>query len=439
MQKIFIATTAVFWGLSASSFAAAPMDLNDFLPPAQGGPSSPTGPIEKKDDVISAPNMQDAMASAFKQLNDEGGVGVQIVATKTGMGILAAATANYKPYDNPNATNLSKRGAYFRAFTEARKELVSHMEGIKNKCSTAVRDKMLTLDTGKDSAANSSSNISDVCGEEVMGEIAAYIVYSVNDNIKDKSITMALASTTKTRGAVDRIGGAIVTSDDPQAAWKDIISEVTNYATPPMGAKMIVNQRNNETIIIGFGSAIIRQNADAAIGRELKKTAVNQSQIRARNALVSFLKGDSVYWSGGFDEKQMESSEQFAIPVDENNKPKDPVVFDKTRDSFLNTVHASNDYKIVTEGQLPPGVTTKSFQSEDGIWQFSLAVYMPSATEAAMQAGAENRDAINRGNQSSEPVSQLPSGHTLQQYGGANEQAPNSRGPSGQVSPKHDF
>ncbi len=428
--------------LTTSNVSAAPnLDLNDFLPPTQGGSTVPSAPVEKKGDVISAPNMQAGMASAFKQLMDEGSDGVKVVATSTGMGILSAATANYHTYDNINATNLDKRGAYMKAFTEARKELVAHMNGIKNSCESAVKTNLMTIDTGKEGIANSSSSTSEKCGESVEGMLAAYIVYSVNDNVKDHSVSMVIASSTKTRGTVSRIGGAEIVTDDPQAAFKDIATEISSFATPPMGAKMIVNPRTNEDIIIGFGSAIVRQNSNPEAARELKKAASDQARTRARNALVSFLQGDKLYWSGGFDEKQMSSSEQFANQTDDNGKPKDPLVFDKTKDTFLNTMQHGNDYQTVTQGNIPPGVQLKNFTSEDGYWEFCIAVYMASQTAAATQAGAENRaaggrlDSMNGGGSSAA----TPPGHTLQKDGGINNQAPNPQGPSGQVAPKKDF
>ncbi|HLN26085.1 MAG TPA: hypothetical protein VK558_19105 [Patescibacteria group bacterium] len=443
-------TAVALAALSAAmpAFAAPSLDLNDFLPPTQGGSTSPSAAAEKRGDVVAAPNMQAAMASAFKQLTDDGGSGVQEVATPSGIGILSAATANYKTYDNQNATILSKRGAYFRAFTEARKELVAHMGGLQNSCANEVKNSRVTLDTGKESAANISSNSGDKCGETVQGMLAAYIVYNVNDNVNDHSVTMVIASSTKTRGAVDHIGGAVIVSDDPRAVWKDIVTEVTSFATPPMGAKLITNPRTGENIIIGFGSAVIRQNSNPAIGRELKKTAADQANMRARSALVSFLGGDKVYWSGGFDEKQVEATEQLAVPTDENGKPGDVQVLDKTRDTFLNGMTHSDDYATVTKGTIPPGVQVKNFASDDGNWEFSIAVYMPSVTAMATQAGAENRaataalDRANRpggtANGTTAPAP-VPSGHSLQLNGGVNENAPNPRGPSGQVAPKNDF
>ena len=70
----------------------------------------------------------------------------------------------------------------------------------------------------------------------------------------------------------------------------------------------------------------------------MAERAKGQADKRARNALVAFLQGDKLHWEGGFDETQIESTEQFEIPVDEEGNVGDPQVLDNERNVFLNVL-----------------------------------------------------------------------------------------------------
>lgn len=413
--------------------SAQAISLDDFVPPVAGGTVNESASVSQKGDVIQAENMQDGLGYAYQQLMADGAEGVRTVQTKTGMGIISTATVDYTRYQNINATMLGKRGAYVKAFTKAQGQLVGYLEGFENNCTTALSDQLVSLDTGVDSAATRGSSLSEQCAEVAKGVLAGFITYQIDDNADDDFVTVSLASSTKTREAVSRVGGAVVVSSDPKKAFEHIAKEVTSGVVPPLGAKLIHNPENGESIVIGFGSAIVRQNNDKAMARQLQTMANRQAQLRANNALVAFLSGSDVYWKGGFEEEQVESAQQFDIPTDSNGQLQDPVIFDDTRSVFLNAVSSSNDYQVITGGQVPPGVTSKTYKSEDGYWVNAIAVYMPSATAQARQAGRENRG-DTRG--STDAASQ---GRTMQIEGGVAPESANPQGPSGKVVRDYDF
>ncbi len=426
--------------IAALAAQAQSVSIDDFLPPAQGGASEAQTPVQEKGEVMVAQTMQDGLAYAYQKILDEDGEGVRNIQTKSGMGVIATAVATYNTYENPNATLLAKRGAYLKAFTKAKSMLVKNMEGFENQCSTAVQDKMVVIDTGKESAANSADAAKETCAEVAKGVLSAYITYAVKDDVEHTEVTVSIASSTKTRSAVDRVGGSVVMSTDPRKAFEYIAKEISLGIVPPMGAKLIQNPENGESIVIGFGSAIVRENKDRGMARNLLSMARQQAQTRSNSALVSFLNGDEVYWKGGFDESKIESNEQFEIPVDRNGQPKDPAVFETPKKQFLNVLQQSNDYSVVTQGKLPPGVIPKTFPSEDGHWIYSIAVYMPSATAQAQKAGGENRAAAGKLNQTQadgEPSSR--SARTMRMEGGMTEGGTNPQGPSGRVVNDNDF
>lgn len=418
--------------LIAAPALAAPPDLNDFLPPAQGGPAQPAGraTVVAKGEVVQAENMQDAMGHAHKKLLEDG-PGVQAVSTKTGMGVIAMARASYQAYQNPNATRLSKRSAYMRAYIDAQARLGKFERGFSSACENAVSSNLVAIDTGVESAANSRTSTSETCKQSFQGMVNGFVTYSVDDDVKEQAVTVAIAASAKTRSALQRPGPAVLAVEDLQAGWKEIVAEITSGVIPPMGARLITKPSTGETIVVGFGSAIIRENTNKALRTQLTDMAKKQAEIRARHSIVAFLTGTAVYWSGGFEEKQLESIEQFEIPKDpKSGKPADPVVYNKTRDTFLNVVKSSDDYKTVAKGDVPPGVIPRSFKSQDGEWMLAVAVYAPSMAALAQQ--------LSSGGQGS--AAGTPAGRSMHMQGGLVEGGGRStRGPSGQVTNRNDF
>jgi hypothetical protein len=338
---------------------------------------------------------------------------------------------------------LSKRGAYFRAYQEAKRQLLVNFEGVQNSCEGAVNDDLVVIDTGVESTANTLTESSEVCRETISGLLAAFVVFDVDDNVNEHEVSISVASSTKTRSAFLRLSEAVIQTGDPNAAFQNLMVEIARFATPPMGARLITAPDTGEQVVVGFGSSIIRTNKNKSVAKRLAKAAKSNADTRARNALVQFLQGDKLYWEGGFDESQIEGSEQFKIPVDEEGNVGDPQVLDNERNVFMNILTDSQAYSTVSSGKVPPGVRTRSFKSEDGYWQFSVAVFQQSATAQARQASSENKAASGKldqmESQQGNAGSASSASRALKVEGGLTSGGLNPQGPSGQVSDKDDF
>ena len=449
MNGLLAAKRAAYTGLFALTASllspvghasAQNLDLDSFLAPVQGGSETVEGDVEVGE-TVHAETMQDGLNAANGLLSEDGD-GVLLVSTKTGLGTIARASATYNTYENLNATLLSKRAAYFRAYQEAKKQLLVNFDGVQNSCEGAVNDELVDLQTGVESAANTFTETSEMCMETISGLLAAFVVYDVDDDVDNTQVSISVASSTKTRSAFSRLGEAVIRTGDPSAAFQNLMVEIARFATPPMGARLITAPDTGEQVVVGFGSSIIRTNKNKNVANRLAKAAKSNAETRARNALVQFLQGDRLYWEGGFDESQIEGSQQFEIPVNEQGNVGDPQVLENERNMFLNVLTDSQAYSTVSSGKLPPGVRTRSFTSQDGNWQFSVAVFSQSATAQARQAGAENQAAAgtldkmqSQGSQTSGGIASRP----LQTEGGLSADSANPQGPSGQVSDKNDF
>ena len=429
----------VLWPIA--NVTAQNLDLDSFLAPVQGGNESVQGDVEVGD-TVHAETMQDGLNAANGLLAEDGD-GVLLVSTKTGLGTIARASASYNTYQNINATMLSKRGAYFRAYQEAKRQLLVNFEGVQNSCEGAVNDDLVVIDTGVESTANTLTESSEVCRETISGLLAAFVVFDVDDNVNELEVSISVASSTKTRSAFLRLSEAVIQTGDPNAAFQNLMVEIARFATPPMGARLITAPDTGEQVVVGFGSSIIRTNKNKSVAKRLAKAAKSNADTRARNALVQFLQGDKLYWEGGFDESQIEGSEQFKIPVDEEGNVGDPQVLDNERNVFMNILTDSQAYSTVSSGKVPPGVRTRSFKSEDGYWQFSVAVFQQSATAQARQASSENKAASGKldqmESQQGNAGSASSASRALKVEGGLTSGGLNPQGPSGQVSDKDDF
>ena len=449
MNGLLAAKRAAYTGLFALTASllspvghasAQNLDLDSFLAPVQGGSETVEGDVEVGE-TVHAETMQDGLNAANGLLSEDGD-GVLLVSTKTGLGTIARASATYNTYENLNATLLSKRAAYFRAYQEAKKQLLVNFDGVQNSCEGAVNDELVDLQTGVESAANTFTETSEMCMETISGLLAAFVVYDVDDDVDNTQVSISVASSTKTRSAFSRLGEAVIWTGDPSAAFQNLMVEIARFATPPMGARLITAPDTGEQVVVGFGSSIIRTNKNKNVANRLAKAAKSNAETRARNALVQFLQGDRLYWEGGFDESQIEGSQQFEIPVDEQGNVGDPQVLENERNMFLNVLTDSQAYSTVSSGKLPPGVRTRSFTSQDGNWQFSVAVFSQSAKAQARQAGAENKAAAGTLDKMQSQGSQTSGGSAsrpLQTEGGLSADSANPQGPSGQVSDKNDF
>ena len=450
MNGLLAAKRAVYTGLfflaasllsPVGDASAQNLDLDSFLAPVQGGSSETVEGDVEVGETVHAETMQDGLNAANGLLSEDGD-GVLLVSTKTGLGTIARASATYNTYENLNATLLSKRAAYFRAYQEAKKQLLVNFDGVQNSCEGAVNDELVDLQTGVESAANTFTETSEMCLETISGLLAAFVVYDVDDDVDNTEVSISVASSTKTRSAFSRLGEAVIRTGDPSAAFQNLMVEIARFATPPMGARLITAPDTGEQVVVGFGSSIIRTNKNKNVANRLAKAAKSNAETRARNALVQFLQGDRLYWEGGFDESQIEGSQQFEIPVDEQGNVGDPQVLENERNMFLNVLTDSQAYSTVSSGKLPPGVRTRSFTSQDGNWQFSVAVFSQSATAQARQAGAENQAAAGTLDKMQSQGSQTSGGSAsrpLQTEGGLSADSANPQGPSGQVSDKNDF
>ncbi|WP_417877006.1 hypothetical protein [Vibrio sp.] len=417
----------------STAHASADFDLNDLVPATNTAETQAvnTDSVKEVGDVVVAADPKAAVLVAHQSLIEEEGDGVKMIAVGSGIGILSTGSGSYETYENRNATLLSKRAAYMKAFQIAKKQLVENMEGMSNMCATAINETMDVIDTATESSANTTSMMSDNCAESVQGALAGYVTFDVFDDPSENLVRVSLISTPKTREQTKRKVGAITQTTEPNVIFKQIIADLQTGVLPPVGAKVITNAQTGESFVLGFGSSIIRDNKNNAVKRKLLNMSKSQAQAKARNGLIAVMQGEQVYWEGGFTENQLEKNEQFEYEPDSIN-PTDAKVLAENKHTFLNNIKSADSYKSFASGKVPAGVSVKTFKSHDGDWMLAVAVYAPSLEAAAKQAAAENKKRVREGQT-------VGSNHKISTTGGLTDGSNNTQGPSGQVSNANDL
>lgn len=408
-------------------------DLTDMVPARLGVELANSEQVVVKGDVIIGDNANLAVAVAHQALVENDEDGVKMIQVGSGTGILSIGSISYATYDNLNATLLSKRGAYNQAYLIAKKQLIENMKGVEHQCSNLVSASMDVIDTGVDSAANTQTTMTEACKESVSGSLAGFVTFDVYDNVESNNVRVSLISTPKTRAQVRKKHGAVAVTTDPNSIFKQVVTDIRNGVLPPIGAKILTHAETGEVIVMGYGSAIIRQNKNKIVANKLRSSAKSQSQTRARSALLATMQGEQVYWRGGFDEKQMEGTSQFQYDDPSIQDPQQVKVLENDRETFVNQLKQSDDYSTFAKGKLPAGVSVKSFSSDDGYWQYSVAVYAPSLEATAKQANKEMQMDGRSLNVSDR------SGQKIKAVGGVNDNAANPQASSGKVSSKEEL
>lgn len=411
-------------------FLALPVSAQDFdltdMAPARPGQAVDTAGVETEGDLVVTSDDKQGVAVAHQQLIDSNTDGVRMIQAGSGIGILSTGTVSYQTYDNMNATLLSKRGAYNQAALMAKKQLIENVQGLELSCENAAEMSIDSIDSGSDSVANVTNSQQEQCVETVKGALSGYVTFDVFDDIDEKMVRVSLISTPKTRSQIRSNRGAVAVTTDPNEIFKQVIADIKNGVLPPVGAKVLTNAETGEVIMIGFGSSIVRANSNQQIARKLKDGAKRQSQTRARSALLGTMQGEEVYWEGSFDDSQVEGSEQFDYADPSLQDPAEVTMLDQERNTFLSQLKMSDEYSTVSQGRLPPGVSNRSFASDDGHWMYTVAVHAPSLEATARQANREMQ-----GNANAQPSD---SGQKLNINNGLNDESANPRGASGQVS-----
>ncbi len=420
MRNVFVlcGTLLLLGSTSASVFAQkkAPSAL-DFVPVVQGGEDDVQQPdavkVDEKKHIVKAATVQDAINAAVdvneKELedhkaevkkaadkNESPSVGAQMIVVNGQTGFVATGASAYTVSENVILSRISQRQGYVKAFQMAKKNLARELYGMDNDGKNAVRDSLASVSTDLENLNNLSSKSENTVNQALDAMLRGFVIYEVNDDTDSNMIFVSIYTSPKTRGQFARPAPNRVEAATLAEAIQEVLDEVRNGLVPPIGGRIIEVPKTGETAFIGFGSAVVGKDKTPAIQARLNLDAIRKADAFAVDSLCGLIIGDQMSWQLGIRESLQDDVSQF-----EEITAKDPTTpnatelkkLDEERKQHIATSQTTEVYQSARKGKIPPGAPVKTWSDDDNAWTYGIAVYIPSATNAAAKAGREMREA----------------------------------------------
>jgi hypothetical protein len=180
------------------------------------------------------------------------------------------------------------------------------------------------------------------------------------------------------------------------AGIDEVIADIQTGIVPPVGGRVVNVSGDDQTAIVGFGSALINSTANRAVFAKNRLNARRISEARARSSLVGIINGDRVIWQTGINSQFTQNIKAVQAHVKDpleasNNQVKETIAL--LEFDLVNNQANSESVKSIRRGTLPPGVTSKTWESEDGHWVYTMMVYLPELTNFAASFAKKMQEA----------------------------------------------
>lgn len=408
INKLALTVFSIMFSWSSVGYC---LSADDFLPPAQAkNEADKVAALEIKEPdsikeetglggvkAVSAANMQDAVNSASQKIQMNGGIGAQQIKFPSGFGWVASGVSTYSVMPNSSATLSQQRLAYQKAFLSAKKNLTEALYGLSTEAKETLLSELDLVESDAESLSNSKEAHSEHISEAVNGMLRGYVVYNLEDKQDEKNkigtVTVTIVTTPKTMGMTTQVNTDSLTADNITDGLNHVLSEISTGLVAPVGGKTISIPSTGEMAFVGFGSAIIPDNPNAATKAKLSLNAQKIAVMRARSSLCGIILGDSITAKSQLDSSTLELSNQF-----EQLNKEDPILildnqnrltqkFEEQKNLYVSRTFSSEEINSARKGILPPGVMVKTFVDESNIVAYSVAIYIPSISTKAGNSG----------------------------------------------------
>lgn len=400
LTSTLVVASLVLWFMPP--VIAQDVGVDDFLPATLGGSTEIKGDVNESKEVVEAETAQDAINAAV----DDHMIGSREVRFGSGFGWVATGASTYMDTANINASRISKRNAYVKAFIAAKKELAEALGGLSTEGNTKVVEAMLTMDSDTESLAASSSLTSESIKQAVDMLLRGFVVYEVFDDEERHLIYVSIVTTPKTRGKAGRVAGNVIEAASIGKGLETVLAEVKAGVVPPVGGRIITVKETGEVAVIGFGSHVMRYHKNPAMQNKLRLQSLKIAPMRAKDALCGIIIGDKTMWEGDLNETTLEEIKDFEAAAKDDPLAEDDAdgirKLEETKNTLTNIVTMNDTYESARKGKLPPGVRQKSWVGADDV-AYAMAVYIPSASARAAAAAKEMGDAVLVGDKPGPP------------------------------------
>lgn len=391
--------------LCCSAYAGVSAD--DFLPPVQAETDERAAELRAvrqpgeitiaedaalKKDVVTAATAQDAV-NKVAQAHE---VGCRMVRFPSGFGFVATGAGSYQHFPNPSAARISKRNAYVIAFMNAQGVLAETLKGLSSEGKTMIYDSLRTSNTETTASRSSETAIEESVEQAVRALLKGFVVYDVKDDPDKSMVYVTVVTTPKTRGKFDRVDIGAVESETLREGLDAVLAEIRYGIVPPVGGRIVTCAKTGEVAFVGFGSAVVESDEDAAMQAKLNLSAEKVSRMRALDALCGTILGDDVTKTSKFIDCTDEFARTYTDYTAAENSQSDSGAqrSKQVRAKAFSSVRNQQDViQSARKGQIPPGVTSKTWRDEENGFAYTASVYLPRATAEAVGAAEEMENA----------------------------------------------
>jgi hypothetical protein len=374
----------------------------DFLPVGKGGQAEVESPavvkVDQQTNTVSAKTGQDA-ANASRDLTQSkskgaSGRGACHVDFPSGPGMVATGRSNYSLVKNRTLSRINQRQAVLEAFMLAKKAMAELLGGIDNEGAEEIRKSLSQLydaDSENGLANRNRESVSTV-KQSLDLVLRSFVIHEIQDKQNadgSGTIYVTIAISPKTTLQVDRLAGGFVTEGSLSEGINRVIEEVQSGVVAPVGARFIEVPGTNESAFVGFGAAVVGDNEDPEIRKELLETALTEAEMYANDSLCGLLHGDRTVYKGEIPETHRNTTQQYTKILSEDPDTGAPqertLKLDKAVKSIVSEKVTAEVLSNARRGRVPAGVTKKSWLDDDKEWAYAIAVYSPSATAKAVE------------------------------------------------------
>jgi len=143
--------------------------------------------------------------------------------------------------------------------------MAEFLGGLSHEGKENIRTSLANIETSKESLTNLAADSDESIAQAVDMMLRGFVIYEVRDDMPKQTVYVSIVTTPKTRGKLARPAPNNIEVDDLREGLTQVISEVRSGLVPPVGGRIITMRKTGETAFVGFGSAVMHANANAAV------------------------------------------------------------------------------------------------------------------------------------------------------------------------------
>ncbi len=406
MRKILLCVLVLSLIAGASVTSAADLTFDDFMPIVQA-------PSDKRDELrnvkdpdavsvssnseiptIKAKTIQDGF-NAFTKRHEMGAV--MIEASNGEIGFIATGSGTYDmEMSNITAVRISQRLAYLQGLMDAKVQLSKLVKSADIAGYDIYGHSSANENTDDTSSTAHTTAFDSMGSSHVANVLKGYVTYDVFDGFNgpkyESTVFITIAVTPKTMGMYSRPVNDTIMAQNLSDGMNAVLAEIQTGVVPPVGGRIVDVPTTGEIAFVGFGSCVVQDADKAAVRAINRRDAQKIATLRAESELCGILTGDNVDGQANYRESIRQAFGNFQAiedkdPLKEFVSSEDIAQVEAIKEGFRQNQEFNEAISTARKGLLPPGVTRRTWLDDEGIFAYSVAVYVPSATNKAAAAG----------------------------------------------------